>query len=67
MTGRKERAFGPLPAVTLEVLGPQDRFSRHLERTHDLRQTRACRVQGDAMAASATAWASTIAASRVRA
>ena len=36
MMGTKERAFGPLPAVTLEELVPPDHFSRHLERTLDL-------------------------------
>jgi hypothetical protein len=30
--GIKERVFGPLPPVSLEDLGPPDRFSRHLER-----------------------------------
>src|SRR5436190_13705151 len=36
MMGRKERAFGPLPAMTLEALVPADHFYRHLERTLDL-------------------------------
>ena len=36
MMGSKERAFGPLPAVTLEELVPPDHFYRHLERTLDL-------------------------------
>jgi transposase len=36
MMGTKERAFGPLPAVTLEELVPPDHFYRHLERTIDL-------------------------------
>jgi len=36
MMGTKERAFGPLPAVTLEALVPSDHFYRHLERTIDL-------------------------------
>jgi transposase len=36
MMGRKERAFGPLPATTLEDLVPADHFYRHLERTLDL-------------------------------
>jgi transposase len=34
--GKKERAFGPLPPVTLEDLIPPDHFYRHLERTLDL-------------------------------
>jgi transposase len=34
--GVKERAFGPLPPVSLEDLIPSDHFSRHLERTLDL-------------------------------
>ena len=36
MMGRKERAFGALPPVTLEDLVPPDHFYRHLERTLDL-------------------------------
>jgi hypothetical protein len=36
MMGSKERAFDPLPAVTLEELVPPDHFYRHLERTLDL-------------------------------
>src|SRR3954468_22681946 len=36
MMGTKERAFGPLPAVTLEELVPPDHFYRRLERTIDL-------------------------------
>ena len=36
MMGIKERAFGPLPPVSLEDLVPPDHFSRHLERTLDL-------------------------------
>jgi hypothetical protein len=36
MMGRKERAFGPLPPLTLEDLVPPDHFYRHLERTLDL-------------------------------
>ena len=36
MMGRKERAFGPLPPVTLEELVPPDHFYRHLERALDL-------------------------------
>ncbi len=36
MMGTKERAFAPLPAVTLEDLVPADHFYRHLERTLDL-------------------------------
>src|SRR5687767_12962990 len=36
MMGIKERAFGPLPPVSLEDLVPQDNFYRHLERTLDL-------------------------------
>jgi transposase len=34
--GRKERAFAPLPSVTLENLVPPDHVYRHLERTLDL-------------------------------
>ena len=33
MMGIKERAFGPLPPVSLEDLVPPDHFYRHLERT----------------------------------
>ena len=36
MMGTKERAFGPLPPVSLEDLVPSDHFYRHLERTLDL-------------------------------
>ena len=36
MMGRKERAFGPLPPVTLEELVPPEHFYRHLERVVDL-------------------------------
>jgi len=36
MMGRKERAFGPLPPLTLEELVPPDHFYRHLERSLDL-------------------------------
>jgi transposase len=36
MMGIKERAFGPLPSVTLEELVPPDHFYCHLERTLDL-------------------------------
>jgi transposase len=36
MMGRKERAFGPLPPLTLEDLVPSDHFYRHLERSLDL-------------------------------
>ena len=36
MMGIKERAFGPLPPVSLEDLVPPDHFYRHLERTLDL-------------------------------
>ena len=36
MMGTKERAFGPLPPVTLEDLVPPDHFYRHLERSLDL-------------------------------
>ena len=31
MMGRKERAFAPLPPLTLEDLVPSDHFYRHLE------------------------------------
>jgi transposase len=34
--GRKERAFAPLPPVSLEDLVPDDHFYRHLQRTLDL-------------------------------
>src|SRR5215208_6264392 len=34
--GRKERAFAPLPPVTLEDLVPREHFYRHLERSLDL-------------------------------
>src|SRR5215213_5207531 len=36
MMGHKERAFGPLPPLTLEELVPADHFYRHLERSLDL-------------------------------
>jgi transposase len=36
MMGRKERAFGSLPPLTLEDLVPPDHFYRHLERSLDL-------------------------------
>jgi hypothetical protein len=36
MMGLKERAFGPLPPLTLEELVPPDHFYRHLERSLDL-------------------------------
>src|SRR5918998_6981598 len=36
MMGRKERAFGPLPSMTLEDLVPSDHFYRHLEWLLDL-------------------------------
>src|SRR3954467_2074154 len=36
MMGINERAFGPLPPVSLEDLVPPDHFYRHLERTLDL-------------------------------
>src|SRR5829696_1601041 len=36
MMGIKERAFGPLPPVSLEDLVPPDHFYRQLERTLDL-------------------------------
>src|SRR5215208_6972014 len=36
MMGIKERAFAPLPPVSLEDLVPPDHFYRHLERTLDL-------------------------------
>jgi hypothetical protein len=41
MMGHKERAFGPLPPVTLEELVPADHFYRHLEATLDLGFVRA--------------------------
>src|SRR5215218_6937596 len=34
--GGKERAFAPLPPVTLADLVPRDHFSRHLEQSLDL-------------------------------
>jgi len=36
MMGIKERAFGPLPSVTLEELVPPDHFYRHVEAALDL-------------------------------
>jgi hypothetical protein len=36
MMGRKERAFRPLPPLTLEDLVSPDHFYRHLERSLDL-------------------------------
>src|SRR5215218_8807875 len=36
MMGTKERAFGPLPPISLEDLVPADHFYRHLEQTLDL-------------------------------
>ncbi len=36
MMGLKERAFSPLPPVTLEDFVPPDHFYRHLERSLDL-------------------------------
>src|SRR5215211_5019944 len=36
MMGHKERAFGPLPPLTLEELIPADQFYRHPERSLDL-------------------------------
>ena len=36
MMGTKERAFGPLPPVSLDDLIPPDHFYRHLERSLDL-------------------------------
>jgi transposase len=36
MMGSKERAFAPLPPVSLEALVPPDHFYRHLEQTLDL-------------------------------
>src|SRR5687768_8196718 len=36
MMGIKERAFAPLPPVSLEDLVPPDHFYRHLERALDL-------------------------------
>src|SRR5947207_3744325 len=41
MMGRKERAFSPLPPLTLEALVPADHFYRHLERSLDLGFVRA--------------------------
>ena len=41
MMGYKERAFGPLPPVTLKELVPADHFYRHLERSLDLSFVRA--------------------------
>src|SRR3954464_5758210 len=41
MMGRKERAFGPLPPMTLEALVPPTHFYRHVERTLDLGFVRA--------------------------
>ena len=46
MMGSKERAFGPLPPVSLEDLVPPDHFYRHLERTLDLAFVRDL-VRGD--------------------
>ena len=40
MLGRKERAFDPLPSLTLSELVPSDHFSRRLERSLDLRVVR---------------------------
>jgi transposase len=34
--GRKDRAFAPLPPVTLADLVPRDHFYRHLEQSLDL-------------------------------
>jgi transposase len=36
MMGFKERTFGPLVAVSLEELVPQDHFYRHVQRVLDL-------------------------------
>lgn len=36
MMGKKDRAFAPLPLVSLEQLVPPNHFYRHLERTLDL-------------------------------
>ena len=36
MMGTKERAFAPLPPVSLEELVPTDHFYRQLERALDL-------------------------------
>ena len=36
MMGQKDRAFEPLPPVTLEDLVPPHQFYRHLERSLDL-------------------------------
>src|SRR3954470_10431318 len=41
MMGSKERAFGPLPPMTLEDLVPPTHFYRHLERSLDLSFVRA--------------------------
>src|SRR3954447_17065848 len=41
MMGSKERAFGPLPPMTLEDLVPPTHFYRHVERTLDLAFVRA--------------------------
>src|SRR3954470_63584 len=41
MMGSKERAFGPLPPMTLEDLVPPTHFYRHVERTLDLGFVRA--------------------------
>lgn len=41
MMGKKDRAFAPLPPVSLEQLVPPDHFYRHLERTLDLTFVRA--------------------------
>jgi len=35
--GSKERAFGPLPPVSLEDLVPADHVSRHVERQTEQR------------------------------
>jgi transposase len=40
MMGRKERAFGLLPPLTLEELVPPEHFYRHLEHSLDLRFVR---------------------------
>jgi hypothetical protein len=39
MMGTKERHFAPLLNVSVEQLGPQDHFYRHLERTWAIRRT----------------------------
>ncbi len=36
MMGTQERHFAPLINVSVEQLGPQNHFYRHLERTLDL-------------------------------